>query len=176
MNEQNFIGQIPPELTVASQPIIIDASVLDMQETFGIIREDVRQNRVEYIFPDGLTQVDLIEECRALTQLDDFDTIYDLTMQMLDKKSVIINIKNLDGSKTELCSFHVVDRYMNLRGVEAINEFPCLVTWLTEFVAAYISKKFPRPGKSQPRAQDSGTTESGKKTKKLKKPKEPVTT
>jgi hypothetical protein len=80
--------------------------------------------------------------------------MYDLTMQMLVGKPVAINIKNLDGSKTELCSFQVVDRYQNLRGVEAIDEYPWLVTWLTEFIGAYISKKYPLPGRnlSQPQA------------------------
>jgi hypothetical protein len=146
---------------------ILDAAVLDMQETHTILREDIKLNRVEYVFPEGLNQVDLIEECRALTQLDDFDTMYDLSMQMLAGKPLTILIKNLDGSKTELCSFQVVDRFMNLRGaVEAIDQFPCLVTWLTEFIGAHISKKYPVPGNNllQPQAQEkmTGQQEKGK--------------
>jgi hypothetical protein len=140
---EEAVGVTPPRAFLA-----LDASVLDQAETHRIIRDDVKQNRVEYIFPDGFNQVDLLEECRALTMLDDFDTLYDLTMQMLAGKPVTINIKNLDGSKTELCRFQVVDRYQNLRGVAAINEYPYLVTWMTEFIGAYISKKFPVPGRS----------------------------
>jgi hypothetical protein len=160
-------GVTPPRAFLA-----LDASVLDHAETHKIIRDDIKQNRIEYVFPDGLNQVDLLEECRALTMLDDFDTMYDLTMQMLVGKPITINIKNLDGSKTELCGFQVVDRYQNLRGVEVINEYPFLVTWLTEFIGAYISKKYPLPGKnlSQPRAagkpsDKKARTAQGKKRK-----------
>jgi hypothetical protein len=135
--------------------LALDASVLDQAEARKIVREDIRQNRIEYIFPDGFNRVDLLEECRALMMLDDFDTMYDLTMQMLVGKPVTINIRNLDGSKTELCSFQVVDRYQNLRGVAAIDEYPWLVTWMTEFIGAHISKKFPIPGKSLLPPQES---------------------
>jgi hypothetical protein len=143
------VGVAPPRAFLA-----LDASVLDQAEAHEIIRDDIRQNRIEYIFPDGLNQVDLFEECRALTMLDDFDTMYDLTMQMLVGKPVTINIINLDGTKAELCSFQVVDRYQNLRGVVVIDTYPCLVTWLSEFIGAYISKKYPLPGRSlsQPQA------------------------
>jgi hypothetical protein len=147
---EQAVGVTPPRAFLA-----LDASVLDHAETHKIVREDIKQNRVEYIFPDGLNQVDLLEECRALTMLDDFDTMYDLTMQMLAGKPVTINIKTLDGSKTELCSFQVVDRYQNLRGVEAVNEYPYLVTWLTEFIGAYISKKYPIPGRNPLPPQES---------------------
>jgi hypothetical protein len=161
--ENNFaeeaVGVTPPRAFLA-----LDASVLDQVETHKIIREDIKQNRVEYIFPDGFNQVDLLEECRALTMLDDFDTMYDLTMQMLVGKPVAINIKNLDGSKTGLCNFQVVDRYQNLRGVSAIDEYPCLVTWLTEFIGAYISKKYPLPTNSLP-PQAAEKEHRGKKTR-----------
>jgi hypothetical protein len=147
MPGENFaeqaVGVTPPRAFLA-----LDASVLDQKETHEILREDIKANRIEYIFPDGLNQVDLVEECRALTRLDDFDTMYDLTMQMLAGKPVTINIKNPDGSKTVLCDFQVVDRYQNLRGVDVIDEYPCLVTWLAEFIAGHIAKKFPVPRKN----------------------------
>jgi len=172
MENVSFIGQPPPEPTVAQAqgPLVFDASILEDQEAWDILREDIKQNHIEYVFPDGLTQPDLLEECRALTQLTDFDTMYDLTMQMLEKKPIHINLINYDGSKTELCNFYVVDRYMNLRGIEAIDQFPCLVTWLTEFMAAHISKKSPLPGKSAPQAQAAASA-GGKKTKREKKAK-----
>jgi hypothetical protein len=148
--------------TGTPQNFILDASVLDMQETHRIIREDIRQNRIEYVFPDGLNQLDLFEEARALTMLDDFDTMYDLTMEALIGKPVTINILNFDGSKVEFCTFQVVDRYMNLRSIEAIDAYPCLVTWLTEFIGAHLLKKYPMPGRSQPQPQAS-VKKSGKK-------------
>jgi hypothetical protein len=148
-NQSSFaeeaVGVVPPRGFLA-----LDASVLDHAEDHKALREDIKRNWIEYIFPDGFNQVDLLEECRALTMLDDFDTLYDLTMQMLVGKPVTIAIKHRDGSKTELCSFQVVDRYQNLRGVEAINDYPCLVTWLTEFIGAYIAEKIPTPEKVPP--------------------------
>ena len=150
------VGVTPP------RSFILDASVLDHQEEHRIMREDVKLNRIEFVFPEGLNQVDLFEECRALNKLDDFDTMYDLTMQMLVGKSVIINIKFLDGTKTELCAFQVVDRYQNLRGVDAINDYPVLVTWLTEFIGAHLAKKSPLPMKPQPQAQAAKKPSGGK--------------
>jgi hypothetical protein len=140
---EEAVGVAPPRAFLA-----LDASVFDHAEEHKLVRDDVRQNRIGFVFPDGLNQIDLIEECRALTMLDDFDTMYDLTMQMLVGKPVVINLRNDDGSKTEICNFQVVDRYQNLRSIEAIDSYPCLVTWLTEFIGEHISKKYPLPGKS----------------------------
>jgi hypothetical protein len=139
---EEAVGVAPPRAFLA-----LDASILDHAETHEIVRDNVKQNLIEYVFPDEcpFNQVDLREECRALTMLDDFDTMYDLLMQMLTGKPVVINIKNPDGSKTELCSFQVVDRYQNLRAIDAINDYPCLVTWMTEFIGAYIARKYPTP-------------------------------
>jgi hypothetical protein len=160
MNDENFAeratGVAPP------RSFILDASVLEMAETQRIVREDVRQNRIEYEFPEGLNKADLFDECRALNRLDDFDTMYDLTMQMLAGKPVIINIKNYDGSKSELCSFQVTDAYQDLRGVGAINEYPVVVVWLTEFMAAKLLKKSPVPGGSTPPQSQTPDTERGK--------------
>jgi len=145
------VGVTPP------RSFILDASVLDMAETYRIVREDIKQNRIEYVFPEGLNKIDLFEECRALTKLDDFDTMYDYTMQKLEGKPVTINIKNYDGSKSELCSFQVVDRYQNLRGIDVIDEYPVVIVWLTEFIGADLLKKYPLPGNSpspQPQAPD----------------------
>jgi hypothetical protein len=143
---------------------ILDASVLDNQEDAELIRENVKRNFIEFVFPDGLNKVDLLEECRALTQIDDFDTMYDLVMQMLVGKTLTVNIKNPGGTKTELCSFAVNDKHQNLRAVDAIDEYPVIITWLTDFVQGYLVKKFPAPGNDQqpPQAPES---RSGQKTK-----------
>jgi len=158
---QEAVRQIP-------KSFILDASVLDMQETYEIMKEDIKQNRIEFQFTEGLNQVDLIEECRALTQLDDFDAMYDFTMQALEGKPLLILIKNLDGTKTILANFQITDRYMNLRGEEAINQYPVLVVWLTEFIGAYISKKFPLPTVKQSQPQAASKKPSGKKKPKGK--------
>ena len=142
----------------ASTPTFLDASILDFKESAEIVREDVKQNRVQFVFPAGLNKVDLLEECRALTKLDDFDVMYDLTMQMLEGKPVTITLLHDDGTKSELCSFQVTDRYMNLRGVGMIDEYPVLVTWLTEFIGAHILKKFPVPSSSAPQTEGQGKT------------------
>jgi len=144
----------------------IDATILDMQDVYDTLKEDVKLNRIQFLFPQGLNQVDLLEECRALNNLDDFDIMYDLTMQMLEGKPLTILILNDDGSKTVLANFQVTDKYMNLRGEEAINRWPILVNWLTEFIGAMLSKRFPIPGRNQPQAQESEKT-SGSKTETL---------
>jgi len=148
-------GAVPPN-------IVLDASIFDMQETLEVLREDVKQNRIEYQFPGGLNQIDILEECRALNNLKDFDLMYDITMQMLEGKPLLILIKNYDSSKTVLASFQITDRYMDLRGQEAISKYPYLVNWLTEFMGAYLAKKFPVPMRSQPQAQ-APEKKSGKK-------------
>jgi hypothetical protein len=151
------VGATPP------RSFVLDASVLEQKETHIVVREDVKINRIEYLFPEGINQVDLFEECRALNKLDDFDTMYDFTMQALEGKPVTVNLKHLDGSRTLLCAFQVVDRFQNLRGIDAIDEYPVLVTWLTEFIGAHILKKYPLPLTQQPQTQAAEKT-SGKKT------------
>jgi hypothetical protein len=155
---EETLGVKPP------RSFILDASVLDGSEEQEIMREDVRQNRIEYEFPAGFNRLDLLEECRALTMLDDFDVMYDLTMQMLAGKGVIVRIKNHNGTKTELCRFQVVDRFQDLRAIDAVDEYPSIITWLTEFVAGMLLKKFPAPGNDTLPPEEPGTG-SGRKTK-----------
>jgi uncharacterized protein (DUF2164 family) len=69
--------------------------------------------------------------------------MYDITMQMLVGKIVVISFK--EGSvRKELSRFVVTNRYMNLRGVDIIDQYPVLVNWLVEFIAGYLGKKYPR--------------------------------
>jgi hypothetical protein len=150
------VGVTPP------RSFILDASVLDMQEEHEILREDIRQNRIEFEFPSGINQVDLLEECRALTQLDDFDVMYDLAMQMLEGKDLVVRIKNYDNTKSELCTVHIVDKMQNLRAYQAIDDYPIIITWLTEFLGGMLLKKYPVPGSDQPPLQEQEKT-SGKK-------------
>ena len=53
-----------------------------------------------------------------------------------------------DGTEHELAKFVTTDKFMNLRGVDIIDEYPILVNWLVEFVAGMLGKKYPRSYKS----------------------------
>lgn len=130
--------------------IFLDASILKNQEQEQQIKLDVQQNRILFDFPQGFSELRLIEECRALNALDvsdtdNFDLMYDITMQMLNGKVVFIYyIDESTKKKFEMARFVVTSRYMNLRGVDAIAEYPILVNWLVEFIAGYLGKKYPR--------------------------------
>ena len=108
----------------------------------------IQKECIQFEFPQGFTQLRLIEECRALNALDlqnpdNFDLMFDITMQMLVGKIVVIHFR--EGKvREELARFVVTDRYMNLRGVDIIDEYPVLVNWLVEFIAGYLGKKYPR--------------------------------
>lgn len=126
--------------------IVLDSGETDEEQIVQTIKQDVQQNRVEFVFPEGFAVIPLIEECRALDALDDFDLMYDITMQLLVEKPVIINLKGYKpGERQELARFVVTNRYMDLRGVPIINQYPILVLWLTKLVARHLAKKFPRP-------------------------------
>ncbi|MBO5483027.1 MAG: hypothetical protein J5978_09585 [Spirochaetaceae bacterium] len=129
--------------------VFLDSSVLNNNEMEEIIKYNIQQNNILFEFPEGFTQLRLIEECRALncldvTDADNFDLMYDITMQMLVGKSVFIYFVDDKEDKHEVSKFVVTDRYMNLRGVEFIDEYPIVVNWLVEFIASYLGKKFPR--------------------------------
>ena len=131
------------------QNIFLNASVIKNTEVENIVRFNIQHNNIQFEFPNGFTQLRLIEECRALNCLDisdpdNFDMMYDITMQMLVGKPVFIYFLDDVGNKHEIGKFVVTDRYMNLRSADIIDEYPVLVNWLVEFVAGYLGKKFPR--------------------------------
>ena len=128
--------------------VFLDASVLKGKEQEEGLKISIQQEKIRFEFPQGFTQLRLIEECRALNALDvtdpdNFDLMYDITMQMLIGKIVAITF--VDGNKsTELARFVVTDRYMNMRSIDVIDEYPILMNWLVEFISGYLGKKFPR--------------------------------
>ena len=131
------------------QNIFLNASVIKNTEVENIVRFNIQHNNIQFEFPNGFTQLRLIEECRALNCLDisdpdNFDMMYDITMQMLTGKPVFVYFLDDVGNKHEIGKFVVTDRYMNLRSADIIDEYPVLVNWLVEFVAGYLGKKFPR--------------------------------
>lgn len=153
-----------------AEGIFLDASMFANQEVEEAIKLNVQQSLIKFEFPDGFTELRLIEECRALNALDvsnpdNFDLLYDITMQMLVGKIVAISIKE-NYEYVELARFLVTDRYMNLRGVPVIDEYPVLVNWLVEFIAGYLGKKYPRSLKS---FQARMSEREGRMKKSLKK-------
>ena len=133
--------------------IFLDASVLRNQALETVKRFNIQQNNIVFKFPTGFEKLRLIEECRALNALDltnpdNFDLMYDITMQMLTGKVTVICFVEDDGTEHELAKFVTTDKFMNLRGVDIIDEYPILVNWLVEFVAGMLGKKYPRSYKS----------------------------
>lgn len=131
------------------QNVFLDSSVLANKPVNEAQAIRVKQDRIRFEFPTGFAQLRLIEECRALNCLDltipeNFDLMYDITMQMLVGKTVYIYFIDDNGNKQEVERFLVTDRYMNLRGIDFIDEYPVVVNWLVEFIAGELAKKFPR--------------------------------
>ena len=128
--------------------VFLDASILKAKQQDEQIKIDVQQNKIRFEFPQGFSDIRLIEECRAINALDvtvpeNFDLLYDITMQMLNGKVVFIYF--MEGSrKVEVARFVVTSSYMDLRGGPFINAYPIAVNWLVEFIAGYLGKKFPR--------------------------------
>ena len=128
--------------------IFLDASILKGRQQDEIAKIDVQQHKIRFEFPNGFTEIRLIEECRAINALnvedpDNFDLIYDITMQMLVGKPVFIYFMD-NGKKVEVARFVVTNRYMDLRGVSFISAYPIVVNWLVEFISGYLGKKYPR--------------------------------
>lgn len=129
--------------------VFLDAAILEKKGAYQKWSLEVKQQRIRFDFPAGFTQLRLIEECRALNCLDlsdpdNFDFMYDITMQMLVGKSVIISFMDDSRKLHEVAKFVVTDRYMNLRGVDFIDAYPIVVNWLVEMVSAELAKKYPR--------------------------------
>lgn len=124
--------------------LALDATVLAAKERHEHIKLDVQLNRIRFLFPSGMNTLPLIEECRALKALDDFDLMFDMTMQLIAEKPVHIYLMDYNDKEHLVAKFMVTDRYMDLRGVPFINKYPVVVTWLVDFVSGMLTKKFPR--------------------------------
>lgn len=112
------------------------------------LRDFIKQDCISFRFPNGFNSIPLIEECRALNALDvsnpdNFDLIFDITIQMLVGKVVTIMFRDINDKWTPAASFVIANRYQNLRGIPIIDEYPVLVNWLVEYMADYLGKKFP---------------------------------
>lgn len=129
--------------------VFLDASALQKRGADELMKLEIRQSAISFLFPDGFARLRLIEECRALNALDvsdpdNFDLMYDIMMQMLTGKTLVIRFRDAKGDMHDITQFLVTDRYMDLRFDPVIDAYPVLVNWLVEYVAAMLGKKFPR--------------------------------
>lgn len=152
----------------------LDASVLKNKAVEEAVKFDVQQNRIRFEFPNGYNQLKLIEECRALNALDttipdNFDLMYDITVQLLVGKPVFVYFIDDRDVKHEIGRFVITDRYMNMRTLDVVDEYPILVNWLVDFVAGMLGKKYPRSLESI-QAKMSEREERMKKSLKKKEP------
>lgn len=132
----------------APKPVFLDSSALERKPYYEGRALEVKRDNIRFEFPMGLEKLRLIEECRALNCLDvsvpdNFDFMFDITMQMLTGKTVIVYFVRPDRVKVEVAHFLVTNRYMDLRCVGFIDEYPIIVNWLVEFMAGELAKKFP---------------------------------
>lgn len=153
--------------------VFLNASSIAETEADTVRRLKIQRNNIEFGFPDGFAELRLIEECRALNALDvedpdNFDLMYDITMQMLTGKVVIVYFINNQNVRNQIGQFLVTGRYMNLRSADIIDEYPILVNWLVEFIAGYLGKKYPRSLNDI----QARMSERKERTKSLKKKKE----
>mgnify|MGYP003605001260 CR=1 FL=1 len=162
----------------AEQPIgapkprgfILDSSILRDQEEFDAIKEEIKQYRVIFEFPDGLNNIDLLDRCRMLCSSDNFDLCYETVLSMLEGKPVIISLKNYDNATTsKFTEFQVVNKDMDLKAIPALNDYPIIVNWLVEFVVGLELKKFPLPLTSSTNLETTKPKAEEKKQKKKKK-------
>ena len=157
-----------------TENVFLDASSIKKKDANVNKAYQVKMENIIFEFPQGFTPLRLIEECRALNCLDlenpdNFDFMYDITMQMLAGKPVFVYFKTDDGGKVEVDHFVVTDRYMNLRGVDIIDLYPVIVNWLVEFVAGELAKKFPRSLEDIRSQMNKRNEERMKKEKELEK-------
>ena len=157
------------ETTGVKKPrsFILDSSVLQNQEEFDAIKEEIKQNRVIFEFPGGLNDIDLLDRCRMLCASDDFELCYETVLAMLEGKPVKIFLRNYDNKTTSLfAEFQVTNKEMNLKNIPALNDYPVIVTWLVEFIVGLELKKFPLPLRE---STENGTEDSEAEEKKKKK-------
>lgn len=147
-----------------SKFLVLTAQELDALDEVKTIRDYIKLDRIKFIVgPDGqFARVPVLEECRALCDLDNFDVMYDLTMQYLTGKELTVTIINDDDSETVLGFTRINNKNDDLRVMQCVADYPWIVHWLVEFVAGYLAKKFPLPTETAAQAQAA-------KTKKEKK-------
>ena len=159
---------IAQQVTGAPKPrsFIVDSSVLQDQEEYDAVKEEIKEHRVIFEFPGGMNDIDLLSRCRMLCSSDNFDLCYETVLEMLEGKPVKISLKNYDNISTTLfAEFQIVNKDMDLKSVPVLNEYPIIVNWLVEFVVGLELKKFPLPLRSS----SESPVKAEKKSKRSKK-------
>lgn len=131
-----------------SNPFILDYSVKDNYEFHTFVKEDIQKNKIRFEFPEGFAKIPIIEECRAVSEYgnpEQFDLLYDIVMQLLVGKPVRILMQTDSGKYAVFSQFIVTNRYMDLRGVPELNDFPIIVMWMVDVIVCSLSKKYPVP-------------------------------
>lgn len=166
------MDDIAKDVTGVEKPrsFIVDSSVLQNQEEFDAIKEEIKQYRVIFEFPGGINDIDLLDRCRMLCSTDNFDLCYETVMDMLAGKPVKVSLRNYDNITTSLfAEFQIVNKDMDLKAIPALNEYPIIVNWLVEFLVGLELKKFPLPMISSTEDEIEESEAEGKKKKKKKK-------
>ncbi len=162
------MDDIAQQVTGAPKPrsFIVDSSVLQHQEEYDAIKEEIKEHRVIFEFPGGVNDIDLLTRCRMLCSTDNFDLCYETVLEMLEGKPVKISLRNYDNVTTTLfAEFQVVNKDMDLKSVPVLNEYPIIVNWMVEFIVGLELKKFPLPLRSSSESQ----VKAEKKSKRQKK-------
>lgn len=139
---------IAKQITGQTKPrsFIVDSSVLQNQDEFETIREEIKQHRVIFEFPGGVNDIDVLDRCRMLCATDDFEICYETVLAMLEGKPVKISLRNYDNlGITLFAEFQIVNKDMDLKAIPTLNEYPIIVNWLVEFMVGLELKKFPLP-------------------------------
>ena len=166
------MDDIAQQVTGAPKPrsFIVDSSVLQNQEEYDAIKEEIKEHRVIFEFPGGVNDIDLLTRCRMLCSTDNFDLCYETVLEMLEGKPVKISLRNYDNKTTTLfAEFQVVNKDMDLKSVPVLNEYPIIVNWMVEFIVGLELKKFPLPLTSSTNLETTKPKAEEKKQKKKKK-------
>ena len=159
-----------------SNPFILDYSVKDNFEFHTFIKDDIQKNKIRFEFPEGFAKIPIIEECRAVSEYgnpEQFDLLYDIVMQLLVGKPVRILMQTDSGDYAVFSQFIVTNRYMDLRGVPELNDFPIIVMWMVDVIVCSLSKKYPVPSQNEAveehgKSNVQGTTKKRKNLSKTK--------
>jgi hypothetical protein len=125
--------------------LVLTAETLEDKDLHADLRSLIKQNFIKFEVEGGFAPVPVLEECRAMCDLENFEVMYDLTMQYLTQRKLIVKLIDQDRSERLLGSCFVLDKHFDLRTIECIAEYPVIVNWLTEFVAGWLGKKYPLP-------------------------------
>lgn len=166
-------GKTAPNVAKNGIPnfISLDASTLDDKDDMELVREFVKLNRVTFRIlgcnsNNVFSNVSLHEQCRALCDIENFDMMYDFTMQVLLGKKLQIFLRDDKGKNIIVGNSTITDKFDDMRLVfPVLADYPIIMNWLVEFIAGLLGKKFPLPTKDLGRKAAKKYQSRGKKVK-----------